>query len=692
MKKNIIFITLLLLLILSLNAAAEYEDLNSDHWAYKAVSSLSELGIVEGYPDGYFNGENKLSRYEMAVIISRIHNNLNQKVENYSSTLTENQVLQTEELIKSLIQKNTGQRQEFSSEQLKEIKFLIAALTIEYRSELEVLAADYSILSNDIEAIKNKIAELKIPEDKIEFNLETGTYFETTDYPSDPDERALALFAWTDEEVLDLEPVPGFTDMDYSEILYRFFKYNDYNNFGVFSLKIDDFEKSDDIDDFPTQRKFWQEYDLLISGNQPFGSFELELNTITNIFADANTVIPGYNPADQNSFLMDKALLSLNYQENYFRIGDLDDYQVKSYFLDENDLEGLEYRREYKDTEWEFLAAGTELPIIKDLSGFESNLVDVYSLTAEKRINSINYIPSFNQMRFEGMNISNLSLLVEDIPVNNSFALNGELVYNSWDLNKLSTATFFGRSPDFDLYFVGLNYLLDDNKGEDFYLNLEGDWKINDKFSLKPNYQRVGKEFFAVEADLEAPYDFDLFGISTDYQLRDNLKLNSAYSYIKPGSEWDKVYGDLIFAAGVEPEAKELFSISLAHQYDKFINSAAAEYEKNDNFFDGFDQLTVILKTIYQWNESTIFGAKIVHKHADWESNLINNGTEYDSELSNGYNYLEAFIDKKLRENIKWNLTGRIVDSNAEYIQDNSQGYDVDAVSSMLESSLIVSF
>lgn len=282
--------------------------------------------------------------------------------------------------------------------------------------------------------------------------------------------------------------------------------------------------------------------------------------------------------------------------------------------------------------------------------------------------------------------------MIEDIPVNNSFALNGELVYNSWDLNKLSTATIFGKSPDFDLYFVGLNHLLNDNKGEDFYLNLEGDWKINDKLSLKPNYHRAGKEFFAVEADLEAPYDFDQFGISTAYQLRDNLKLNSAYSYIKAGSEWDKVYDDLIFAAGVEPEAKELFSISASHQYDKFINSASAEYEKNDNFFDGFDQLTVILQTIYQWNERTIVGAKIVYKQADWETNVINNGTEYNSEISNGYNYLEAFIDKKLRENIKWNLTGRIVDSNTEYIQDNIQGYDIEAVSSMLETSMIVSF
>lgn len=110
MKKIIVFITLFLLFTLSFNAAAEYTDLSSDHWAYKAVSSLSELGIVEGYPDGYFNGENRLSRYEMAVIISRIHSKLDQKAEDYSSGLTENQLLQTDELIKSLMQTKSGER------------------------------------------------------------------------------------------------------------------------------------------------------------------------------------------------------------------------------------------------------------------------------------------------------------------------------------------------------------------------------------------------------------------------------------------------------------------------------------------------------------------------------------------------------------------------------------------------------
>lgn len=196
----------------------------------------------------------------------------------------------------------------------------------------------------------------------------------------------------------------------------------------------------------------------------------------------------------------------------------------------------------------------------------------------------------------------------------------------------------------------------------------------------------------AVENDLAAPYGFDLYGLGADYILTDNLVLESSYAYLEPDSEWDQVFKGLVFAPGVKPEAKEIYKLGLKQQRERFANSLALKYEKNDNFFADFEQLTLILKTIYQLDAKTQLGAKFVNKFGNWDSRVINKSTEYKTEMEAGYNYLEAFINKKLRENLSWNLTGRITDSDSSYKQNNVQGYDIEAVSSMLETSLRLEF
>ena len=48
-----------------------FPDVPENHWAYEAVKSLGEKGLIEGYPDGSFGGERSLSRYEFAEIVYR---------------------------------------------------------------------------------------------------------------------------------------------------------------------------------------------------------------------------------------------------------------------------------------------------------------------------------------------------------------------------------------------------------------------------------------------------------------------------------------------------------------------------------------------------------------------------------------------------------------------------------------------
>ncbi len=51
--------------------AAMFPDVPENHWAYEYVKGLCEKGIIEGYPDGNFNGNRSMTRYEFAAMLYR---------------------------------------------------------------------------------------------------------------------------------------------------------------------------------------------------------------------------------------------------------------------------------------------------------------------------------------------------------------------------------------------------------------------------------------------------------------------------------------------------------------------------------------------------------------------------------------------------------------------------------------------
>ena len=52
-------------------AANPFSDVPADSWAYDAVSTLAADGVIDGYPDGTYQGQNTMTRYEMAQIVAR---------------------------------------------------------------------------------------------------------------------------------------------------------------------------------------------------------------------------------------------------------------------------------------------------------------------------------------------------------------------------------------------------------------------------------------------------------------------------------------------------------------------------------------------------------------------------------------------------------------------------------------------
>ena len=52
-------------------AANPFADVPRDHWAYDAVAELADEGVIEGYGDGTYRGENEITRYEMAQMVAK---------------------------------------------------------------------------------------------------------------------------------------------------------------------------------------------------------------------------------------------------------------------------------------------------------------------------------------------------------------------------------------------------------------------------------------------------------------------------------------------------------------------------------------------------------------------------------------------------------------------------------------------
>ncbi len=52
-------------------AANPFSDVPADHWAYEAVAQLAAEGVVEGYGDGSYRGQQEITRFEMAQMVAK---------------------------------------------------------------------------------------------------------------------------------------------------------------------------------------------------------------------------------------------------------------------------------------------------------------------------------------------------------------------------------------------------------------------------------------------------------------------------------------------------------------------------------------------------------------------------------------------------------------------------------------------
>lgn len=128
---------------------AQPVDVPQDHWAYDAVSSLAEKGLVLGYPDSKFLGSRSVTRYEMATIIARVIEYVDSKPTAPTTTVTVPAPAVT-----------TPAVQMIAPEVTKEDLETVSKLVDEFKTELTVIGADLKSFNERLDTLEGRFDSL----------------------------------------------------------------------------------------------------------------------------------------------------------------------------------------------------------------------------------------------------------------------------------------------------------------------------------------------------------------------------------------------------------------------------------------------------------------------------------------------------------------------------------------------------
>lgn len=124
------------------------KDIKPDHWAFAAVQDLAAKGLIKGYPpDNKFLGGRTLSRYEMATIIERVLQRMDDIV-NKKADKTDLDGKADKADLQALTQNLT--------KSVGEIRELVE----EFKKELVVIGSNLKTAQDDIAALKQQVGQL----------------------------------------------------------------------------------------------------------------------------------------------------------------------------------------------------------------------------------------------------------------------------------------------------------------------------------------------------------------------------------------------------------------------------------------------------------------------------------------------------------------------------------------------------
>lgn len=146
MKRLSIILVAAMVLTTVVATASPFSDVPFSHWAYEAVNKLSARGILQGYPDGTFKGEQAVTRYALAMVTAKMLANVEQMMESGVGT-------------------NLVTRSDLHT---------LEKLTVEFADELALLGVKVTALEDDMQVVKEDVSMLKRDVDGIKDYIARG--------------------------------------------------------------------------------------------------------------------------------------------------------------------------------------------------------------------------------------------------------------------------------------------------------------------------------------------------------------------------------------------------------------------------------------------------------------------------------------------------------------------------------------
>ncbi|MBP5274366.1 MAG: S-layer homology domain-containing protein [Abditibacteriota bacterium] len=167
MKKLFMVLAVVFALAAPMFAQTTFTDVPRDHWAYDAISELEDAGLIVGYPDGTFKGKNTMTRYEFAVILTRLLPYLEG-----GEGADVNGLVKKSELNKYMLKDDYKPGEEADTSGYATLADLnkIQALMDEFASELAALGVDVNVLKADVAALKSRVAALEDEQARVKIN------------------------------------------------------------------------------------------------------------------------------------------------------------------------------------------------------------------------------------------------------------------------------------------------------------------------------------------------------------------------------------------------------------------------------------------------------------------------------------------------------------------------------------------
>jgi hypothetical protein len=137
-------------------ASGPFADVPTDHWAYTAVTTLQNAGIVIGYPDGTYGGKRAMTRYEFAEAISRLLPLIKQP--DLSPYATKDDLTALQNQLSAQLQQNAAA--------LDALKSLVN----EFTPELQQLGQDVAAIKTRLTALEERVAVVEAEQRRVKIN------------------------------------------------------------------------------------------------------------------------------------------------------------------------------------------------------------------------------------------------------------------------------------------------------------------------------------------------------------------------------------------------------------------------------------------------------------------------------------------------------------------------------------------